>query len=553
MPKSRSCSACGKEMFQENWTHSHKVRKEDLNELKKRHCDPKRKADLKVGMHICCRHFESPHLHTKQKVPLGKVPAKNLPTVKLLPKKKKKKKGRPKELKRILKEEAEVAAQRRGSRMTRSSQSEIIEECLSFGIDLQHPVTSIFQIHDALSVTVPSENTWSSDQVRALLQVVLKKGISQQQLKFDSFSLYRKDLYAWTGFKKIKEMEDLYLTPLFEYYKDPPKMTGLPKSEVPIRDRVLWVFIYMWTDLSLLSLYQQLIETRSLPEMDVKNFKRMLRRTARDLCSAVEGCVQLPSFDEWLERNQIGANMEVYNQVDKTLFLILDGTSLEVFQPADLHKASRLWYTSYKKHHAWRFFVAVTTDGTISFLSPLYVGSQTDTSCYQESGLKETLEATYDLSAIPVGYKLAIGGDKGYIHAVPPTGWAIYLTQSAVKEMEKGSDQTEGDNVQEDPQKTLGYRRVCETCFAQPRAVVERSINLIKRWRKFTGGRIFVRSGDLFLSHLLMLAVVYANYLIAQRECDDDVDAEVERVTESVEEENEEESEGETGSSSSDD
>jgi hypothetical protein len=52
---------------------------------------------------------------------------------------------------------------------------------------------------------------------------------------------------------------------------------------------------------------------------------------------------------------------------------------------------------------------------------------------------------------------------------------------------------------------------------------VELSINLIKRWHKFTGGTVFVRSGDLFLSHLLALAVVYANYLIVQREVDVDM------------------------------
>lgn len=259
--------------------------------------------------------------------------------------------------------------------------------------------------------------------------------------------------------------------------------------------------------------------------MDHSTFKRLMRRTARDLCVTVEDKIQLPSHGEWLERNQLGANMGVYNTVDKTLFLILDGTSLEVYQPSDLHKASRLWYTSYKKHHSWRFFVAVTTDGTVSFLSPLYVGSQTDTFCYKESGLKEKLEATYDLSATPNGYKLAIGGDKGYIYAIPPKGWEIYLTQSALKEKESGSDQTEGDIVGEDPQEKLGYRRVCEAAFAQPRAVVERSINLIKRWRKLTGGRIFVRSGDLFLSHLVVLAVVYANHMIAKK-----MDVEVEDV-----------------------
>ncbi len=79
--------------------------------------------------------------------------------------------------------------------------------------------------------------------------------------------------------------------------------------------------------------------------------------------------------------------MEAFNQIDKTLLLILDGTSIEVFKPS-LLKVSRAMYVQYKKHHAWHGFIACNPDGTLSYLSSLYVGLQDDAVIYDLSGLK---------------------------------------------------------------------------------------------------------------------------------------------------------------------
>jgi hypothetical protein len=105
------------------------------------------------------------------------------------------------------------------------------------------------------------------------------------------------------------------------------------------------------------------------------------------------------------------------------------------------------------------------------------------------------------------------------------------LTKSAEKE-KGGSDQTDipegGDPF--DPSK---YQRLLEVDFAVPRSVVERTIQLLKRWRKFQNGNIQLRQGDLFLSHLLIISAVYANYVIDQRDGgDDDVEMSEEESSE---------------------
>ena len=99
-------------------------------------------------------------------------------------------------------------------------------------------------------------------------------------------------------------------------------------------------------------------------------------------------------------------------------------------------------------------------------------------------------------------------------------GWHLLLTQTAEKE-KNGSDQTEippgGDP--HDPSK---YNRVLDTDFAISRSVVERSIQLVKRWRKLSGGHILIRQGDLFLSHMIIISSHYANYSIEKKEDVDD-------------------------------
>ena len=118
-----------------------------------------------------------------------------------------------------------------------------------------------------------------------------------------------------------------------------------------------------------------------------------------------------------------------------------------------------------------------------------------------------------------MSHKFFLGGDKGYVYTVPPAGWGIVLTKSA-KELAVGSAQTGTGRV--DCQPVLGYQRVMDTDFAKPRAVVERTIQKIKRFRRLDSGRVFFKSNIYLLQDLVVIACVYVNkYVRNELENDD--------------------------------
>lgn len=405
------------------------------------------------------------------------------------------------------------------TRVTREQQHQMNATATILGIDINHKETTISEIYESVLAVSPSEDWLPATEVLKLVTTVLEKSLLLQQFTFESFMYMRKDFSHWTGLSSLKEFTHLFLFPLYQKYKSIDfSLAQLPKSSIPICDRILWLFMYMWTDYSFQCLYQVLKISGTIRNLSMNSFRKLIRKTAEHLSLSIQDKIQLPSFAEWKARNT-GAGMEAYNEIDKTLLLVLDGTSIELYKPS-LHSAARGWYVPYKKHHAWRVFVATTTDGTICYLSPLYLGVEDDTKIYHKSGLKDILEQTYSLSEIPDDYKLALAGDKGYIFAVPPGGWEIYLTKSAEKEV-GGSEQTERPS-DGDPQNRLGYTRKMETALARPRAVIERTILLLKRWKKLNSGHLYAKGGDIFLAHLLTISAVYANYLISQFLLEDD-------------------------------
>jgi hypothetical protein len=243
----------------------------------------------------------------------------------------------------------------------------------------------------------------------------------------------------------------------------------------------------------------------------VHRFHEILRYTARDLACALSKNIQLPAIQEWSFMNS-KKGMEKYHEQKKLVF-ILDGTSLNIHNPTSNFRNSHSWYVNYKKHSAWRYFVCVTANGKVVWVSKVFIGKENDGEIYKKSGLKEILEKEYPKEGWGE-WKPVLGGDKGYVFITPPNGWELLLTQSAEKEM-KGSEQTEVPQ-DGDPQEQNGYVRTFDTDFAVPRAVVERTINVIKRWKKLFNGTIYLRQGDSFLDDLVVIACSYANKVIGE-------------------------------------
>lgn len=119
--------------------------------------------------------------------------------------------------------------------------------------------------------------------------------------------------------------------------------------------------------------------------------------TARDLANALgPSNIYLPPTAEWKAKSY-GAGMKKFNEKD-WLILILDGTSLRCYRPGSLAVADRTQYVSYKKHHAFRYFISVVPNGEIAHVSKLYHGNSNDDKIYEKEGLKEELETRYEES-----------------------------------------------------------------------------------------------------------------------------------------------------------
>ena len=74
-----------------------------------------------------------------------------------------------------------------------------------------------------------------------------------------------------------------------------------------------------------------------------------------------------------------------------TTYAIIDGSEIFIETPSDLHMQSSTW-SSYKHHNTAKFLIAVTPNGCVSHISPLFVGSISDVELTRVSGLLARLE-----------------------------------------------------------------------------------------------------------------------------------------------------------------
>ena len=87
----------------------------------------------------------------------------------------------------------------------------------------------------------------------------------------------------------------------------------------------------------------------------------------------------------------MGAMPTGFREKFPTTFAIIDGAEVFMETPTDLHMQSSTW-SSYKQHNTVKFLVAVTPNGAVCFLSPVYVGSISDVELTRISGFLEKLQ-----------------------------------------------------------------------------------------------------------------------------------------------------------------
>ena len=74
-----------------------------------------------------------------------------------------------------------------------------------------------------------------------------------------------------------------------------------------------------------------------------------------------------------------------------TTYAIIDGSEVFIETPSDLHMQSSTW-SQYKHHNTVKFLVACTPNGAICYISPVYVGSISDTELTRICGFLSCLE-----------------------------------------------------------------------------------------------------------------------------------------------------------------
>ena len=95
---------------------------------------------------------------------------------------------------------------------------------------------------------------------------------------------------------------------------------------------------------------------------------------------------------EWMPTpEQVRGNLpHVFKMRYPSTYCIIDGSEVFIETPSDLQMQSSTW-SDYKHHNTCKFLVACTPNGTVSFVSPLYVGAISDTQLTRVSGFVEKL------------------------------------------------------------------------------------------------------------------------------------------------------------------
>jgi len=337
------------------------------------------------------------------------------------------------------------------------------------------------------------------------VELVLKASLIgvEKTLKFTLQSVVDRELLAfYTSFHHKADIERLFIEPLQRWYEENPK--HIPRSDYYLEDRVLWCLTLLhrgmlWSEL------HKILHPLTYPGSE-QNLAKVIRTTFQHLSLALEGAIRLPSLEEWRKLN-VGAGIEAF---PGSLLLFIDGTSLPVRRPVHSWLQRGLW-VQYKKHHACRYFILTTADGTIVFISQIESGNVSDTNEYTHSNVRETLDKVYgpQVQNLQESERFVLGGDKGYIRCQPPACFTLILTKSADLELSQGSSQTAGDEIS-----TASPNFVSSTAICRPRAVIERTFGKLKRFAALSSGR--VRWKDNYpLEDMIFLAAVIVNDRIA--------------------------------------
>ena len=132
----------------------------------------------------------------------------------------------------------------------------------------------------------------------------------------------------------------------------------------------------------------------------------------------------------WPSKAQVKKTMPYcFRKMYPNCRVIIDCTEVYTETPTALDIAAALW-SDYKQHHTFKFLVAITPRGAVSWVSPVYGGRASDVHIVRNSGFLNNIQR-YDLVMADRGFKiredlLAIGSNL----AIPPSSAASMQMRS---------------------------------------------------------------------------------------------------------------------------
>ncbi|KAM7302738.1 uncharacterized protein ISCGN_018246 [Ixodes scapularis] len=140
----------------------------------------------------------------------------------------------------------------------------------------------------------------------------------------------------------------------------------------------------------------------------------------------------------WATRQQVDEDMPpAFTEQYRTTRVILDATEVKCQVPTSLVLQSAS-FSTYKSSNTFKGLVGISPDGTVTFVSQLFLGSMSDKECVRQSGFL----------ALPFDENDSVMADKGFLISellgdinvrlnIPPFLGQGTFTESQVKETEK--------------------------------------------------------------------------------------------------------------------
>jgi len=238
----------------------------------------------------------------------------------------------------------------------------------------------------------------------------------------------------------------------------------------------------------------------------------------------------LPSVDAWLQQSQRMLSKVLPEELQGYLFIFVDGTVIKVFDPFD-HTTHKFMWNSKHAETAYTFFIAVTPDGRIIYLSELTGASRGDHYTWNNSDIVKLLTEKYPLDddgklLVMEGlgtlrrFLLAVGGDKGYPGIRLPPGWHLFLTMTGrfIVIDDKGNPQPLNDVTAQFETKEVEGNSHFTPNIAQHRCVVERVFGAMKKWLVVHNTRFTTRTKVTDLTNVIRMIGGICNWMLTQNE-----------------------------------